>query len=174
MNAIKKIDKAIQHVGEALSALCMLAMTIIVTVAVVCRHLNIQFTASDELARYTMIWCTFIGIIICTRQKGHVAVTILPDALKGKAQKALQILIEIIVILTLVWLTKLSVDLVKHALGNGQKAPITKIPYWFMYSSMVIGFGGSVIREVQILIRDFILKKPEAPGAISEEGTVEE
>lgn len=160
MEAIKKIDKTIQLIGEAISGICMLAMCIIVTVAVVCRWLGIQFVASDELARYVMIWSIYIGIIICTRERGHVAVTIVLDALKSeKAKSVLMFIIDMIVIATLVWLFILSNELVAHAVKSGQSAPITKTKYWFMYLSMSIGFGMSIVRQVELLIVDFFIRK---------------
>ncbi len=154
---IKKIDCIFQKVGELISAICLFAMMTIVTVAVVCRWLGIQFTAADELARYVMIWSVYIGIIICTRQRAHVSVTILPDVLRGTMRKALLIMIHIIVIVLLCWLFKLSIDLVAHVVKSGQKAPITKIPYWFMYSSMSIGFGFSIIRELELFYYEHLV-----------------
>ena len=171
---IKKIDHIFQKIGEVISALCLFAMMTIVTVSVVCRWLNIQFTAADELARYVMIWSIYIGIIICTRQRAHVSVTILPDLLKGNARKVLMIIIQVIVIALLCWLFKLSIDLVAHAVRSGQKAPITKIPYWFMYSSMVLGFGFSIIREVELFIQDYFIKKPKTPADLPQKKEVME
>lgn len=172
MKALKTIDKVLQNIGNVISAACMLVMTLIVTVAVVCRHLNVQFVAADELARYVMIWSIFIGIVACTRQRGHARVTVIVDLFHGKAKKVYEAILQIIVIIALVWLTKLCFDLVMHAVESGQKAPITKIPYWFMYSSMVIGFFFSIIREIELFVKDYILKQPE-PDEF-EEGMVSE
>ena len=127
---------------------------------------------TGQLARYVMIWSIFIGIVACTRQRGHARVTVIVDLFHGKAKKVYEAILQIIVIIALVWLTKLCFDLVMHAVESGQKAPITKIPYWFMYSSMVIGFFFSIIREIELFVKDYILKQPE-PDEF-EEGMVSE
>jgi len=171
MLLIRKINAGLINIGEFISALCTIAMVFIVTLAVIARLLNIQFVSADELARYVMIWSIYIGIISCTRRRGHIAVEILPTLLKGNAKKVLQVVIHIIVLVTLIWLFKLSVDLVGHAVGNGQRAPITRIPYWFMYSSMTIGLGMSFIRQLEVMVQDIrLFKKKSNPDMDSVNG----
>ena len=175
MKILKKIDTALLRIGEVTSAICMFAMVLIVTIAIACRWMHVQFIASDELARYVMIWSIYIGIILCTRTRAHVSVDIIPNLLRGKARTALMVFIQVVTIATLIWLFKLSIDLIAHAMGNGQKAPITKIPYWFMYTSMAIGFGMSAIHQIEIFIKDFFLKKKsELIDEAVEEGMVSE
>jgi len=63
------------------------------------------------------------------------------------------------------------VDLVGHAVGNGQRAPITRIPYWFMYSSMTIGLGMSFIRQLEVMVQDIrLFKKKSNPDMDSVNG----
>lgn len=178
MKVLKMFDFALAHIEEIISAMCMLAMTFVVTIAVLFRWLGIQFISSDELARYLMVWSIYIGIIIVTRQRAHVAVDILPNLLHGAARKILQIFIQLCVLATLVWLVKLSLGLVALASNSGQASPILKVPYWFMYSSMTIGFGLSIIRQLQVFYHDFISKeKPQDSELIDEavsEGMVSE
>lgn len=178
MKLLKKFDYALMHIEEILSAICMLAMTFVVTIAVLFRWLNIQFISSDEMARYLMIWSIYIGIVIVTRQRAHVAVDILPNVLRGAARTALLIFIQLCVLGTLAWLLKLSLGLIALATNSGQASPILKIPYWFMYSSMAIGFGLSIIRQLQVFYHDFISRtKPQHSELIDEaisEGMVSE
>jgi TRAP-type C4-dicarboxylate transport system permease small subunit len=178
MKVFKIFDYALAHTEEILSAMCMLAMTFVVTIAVLFRWLGIQFISSDELARYLMIWSIYIGIIIVTRQRAHVAVDLLPNVLRGVARKILLIFIQLCVLGTLVWLLKLSLGLTALAGRSGQASPILKIPYWFMYSSMTVGFGLSIVRQLQVFYHDFISsKKPTESELIDEavsEGMVSE
>lgn len=178
MKVLRMLDYALAHAEEIISAMCMLAMTFVVTLAVLFRWLGIQFISSDELARYLMVWSIYIGIIIVTRQKAHVAVDILPNVLHGAARTILLIFIQLCVIATLAWLLKLSLGLVALASRSGQVSPILKIPYWFMYSTMTIGFGLSILRQLQVFYRDFISgKKPKESELIDEavsEGMVSE
>lgn len=161
MKTLRKLDNVLRILEEAISAVTMLSMALIVFASVVCRLLNISFPAADELARYTMIWTVYIGIIVVTRKKAHVNVEFLINAFHGKAQTALKMFGSIVSFLTLIWLFYLSLGLVSQATGPlAQKAPITHIPFWFMYSSLSIGFALSAIRQVQVFFRDFLVKKP--------------
>ncbi len=178
MKILKMFDYILAHTEEIIGAFCMLAMTFVVTIAVLFRWLGIQFISSDELARYLMVWSIYIGIIVVTRQRAHVAVDILPNVLHGAARKILLIFIQLCVLATLAWLLKLSFGLVTLASRSGQASPILKVPYWFMYSSMTIGFGLSIIRQLQVFYKDFIGgEKPHDGKRIDEavsEGMVSE
>jgi TRAP-type C4-dicarboxylate transport system permease small subunit len=72
----------------------------------------------------------------------------------------------------------LSLGLTALAGRSGQASPILKIPYWFMYSSMTVGFGLSIVRQLQVFYHDFISsKKPTESELIDEavsEGMVSE
>lgn len=90
---------------------------------------------TEELARYLLIWIGLLGAAYAVGQKMHLAIDILPQALKGAKRRVLEIAIQIIVIAfsfavmivggtRLVWLT-LRFDQVSAALG---------IPLGYVYS----------------------------------------
>ena len=160
MKLLRILDRGLAVVGEAISSLCMLSMAVIVTIAVVCRALGVTFNASDELARYMMIWSIYIGIIACTRHNAHVNVEMLMNLSRGKGRQIWEMIIQILIVLLLAWMLKFSWGLVKMAWKSQQTAPITKIHYYFMYMSLPVGFGFSIIRQIQVFVKDFILKKP--------------
>ncbi len=90
---------------------------------------------TEELARYLLIWIGLLGAAYAVGQKMHLAIDILPQALKGAKRRVLEITIHAVVIafssavmivggLRLVWLT-LRFDQVSAALG---------IPLGYVYS----------------------------------------
>lgn len=50
---------------------------------------NSPMTWSEELARYLFIWCAFLGWIIASRRKGHLAMTFVAERLRPRAQALL-------------------------------------------------------------------------------------
>ena len=57
--------------------------------------LNDPLTWSEELARYLFIWCAFLGWIIASRRKSHLAMTFVADKLPPQAQAAVSVAIEL-------------------------------------------------------------------------------
>ena len=167
MKFIRKLDRFVIHLENIISAVTLLMMCVVVFISVVLRYFNVSFPAADEIARYFMIWSVYIGIIVVTRHKAHVNVEIFSNILSTKtAQKALDIFIQIVTILTFIWLLYLSFGLVGRATGPlAQKSPITKTPYWFMYSSLTIGFTMSIVRQLQVFYRT-LTNKEEIEGGV--------
>ena len=73
---------------DGISVLCMVLILLLVIVQVGMRYLfNSPLTWSEELAVFVMIWLTFIGSLICMRDKEHIEVTILVDHLPRPLQR---------------------------------------------------------------------------------------
>ena len=73
---------------DGISVLCMVLILLLVIVQVAMRYLfNSPLTWSEELAVFVMIWLTFIGSLICMRDKEHIEVTILVDHLPRPLQR---------------------------------------------------------------------------------------
>ena len=79
-----KVNKILYGV----SVLCMVLILLLVIDQVAMRYLfNSPLTWSEELAVFVMIWLTFIGSLICMRDKEHIEVTILVDHLPRPLQR---------------------------------------------------------------------------------------
>lgn len=73
--------------------LCVLAQ-------VVFRYaLNSPLTWSEELARYLFIWCAFLGWIIASRRRSHLAMTFVVERMPRPAQTAIAVVIELATLL---------------------------------------------------------------------------
>lgn len=73
---------------DAVCVVCMAVILILVVVQVVLRYVfNSPLTWSEELAVYVMVWMTFIGSVICMRDKEHIDVTVLVDNLPHGLQR---------------------------------------------------------------------------------------
>ena len=78
----------VNKIMDGVSVLCMVLILLLVVVQVGMRYLfNSPLTWSEELAVFVMIWLTFIGSLICMRDKEHIEVTILVDHLPRPLQR---------------------------------------------------------------------------------------
>ena len=91
---MRRIDTAILGVNRALMIAALAVMAIIVLANVLTRYLsNYSIPWSEELARYLMIWLTFLGIGPVLRLGGHVAIDTLQDSLRPSTARVLRLLI---------------------------------------------------------------------------------
>lgn len=90
----RRIDKGILAVNRALMIAALAVMAVIVLANVLTRYLtNYSIPWSEELARYLMIWLTFLGIGPVLRLGGHVAIDTLQDSLRASMARAVRLLI---------------------------------------------------------------------------------
>lgn len=90
----RRIDKGILAVNRALMIAALAVMAVIVLANVLTRYLtNYSIPWSEELARYLMIWLTFLGIGPVFRLGGHVAIDTLQDSLRASMARAVRLLI---------------------------------------------------------------------------------
>lgn len=78
----------VNKIMDGVSVLCMVLILLLVIAQVAMRYVfNSPLTWSEELAVFVMIWLTFIGSLICMRDKEHIEVTILVDHLPRTLQR---------------------------------------------------------------------------------------
>ncbi len=97
------IKKILSPVSDALDKLCsaaivlMLGAMVVITGAqIVCRTWFTALSWSDEVTRYLLIWSTFLGATVVYRHNGHIAVTLLHDAVSPRVAKALRVAVHAI------------------------------------------------------------------------------
>ncbi len=87
MNALKRVDNAIVTFTSWVVVYLTLQMTLVVLLGVFTRYvLNDALAWIEELARYSMIWLTWLGGGLAMRRGAHIAVEFFTDALPQKAR----------------------------------------------------------------------------------------
>ncbi|WP_158967167.1 TRAP transporter small permease [Chachezhania sediminis] len=122
---------------------------------------------ADEVARYLMIWMTFIGAGLALRAGGHVAITNLQDALPGLGQKILRALI--LLILLAFFLKMVEVGLSYAERMGRQKTPALRISFYYIYLAMPLGFGLLIVHTL-LLAREFITAGTYPASTIDTDG----
>lgn len=131
------------------------AMAVIVFTNVSLRYLtNNSIPWADEVARYLMIWMTFIGAGLVLRQGGHVAITNLSDLMTTRAQQALRGFIVLLLLAFFGFMVWVGHDYMTRM--QFQRTPATRIPFSYIYAAMPIGFALLIV-HLLLIARDFIL-----------------
>ena len=167
------LDKVLFRFEELSSAFAMFIMCLVVSLGIIYRYMGIPFPTSEEIARYLMVFSIYLGLGIACRKDAHVAVELIVAQFPKKIGTPIKILMQILTIFTFCWLFVLSIKWVNMTLipPKPQLTPMTRIPFYFIYSFTVIGFGLSIIRATQLLVCKFFLKQEST--AVNEEREVE-
>lgn len=90
MTALKQLDGAIVTFTSWVVAYLTLQMTLVVLLGVFTRYvLNDSLAWIEELARYSMIWLSWLGGGLALRRGAHIAVEFFTDALPQRARSVL-------------------------------------------------------------------------------------
>lgn len=109
------------------------------------------FIATEEILRYLFIYMTFLGIAEVAYQRGHIAVTILTDALKGRIRTFVYILgyiLSIYAIYVLLNGSFMYFDESETSVGQ-----VTGLPFRFIIGVVIFGACGVLL----FLVRDLFL-----------------
>ena len=88
MRVIDKLSRAIKHWVEYMLFALGLTMALIVANQVFFRYvLNQSLFWSEELARYLLVWLTFLGATVAYRRKAHPGIDVLVTRMGPALQK---------------------------------------------------------------------------------------
>lgn len=119
---------------------CLAAMAGVVFANVALRYVaNASIPWADEVARYLMIWMTFLGAGLVLRQGGHVAITSLRDALPGRLQVALRAALVVMLMGFFAYMVWVGWDYMQRA--RFQRTPALRLSFRLVYAAMPIGFA---------------------------------
>src|SRR5690606_21805440 len=91
---MEAVERAFVALNRWALILLLAAMACIVFANVVLRYLtNDSLVWAEEVARYLMVWLTFLGAGQVLRFGGHIAIENLHDFLPGPAGRALRVLL---------------------------------------------------------------------------------
>lgn len=137
------LDRGVVAVNRAAMMVALGLIAIILFANVMLRFLTDESIVwSEEVARYLMIWLTFLGIGPVFRVGGHIAVDSLHAVLPEKVAVALRTGIVLLIAGFAVALVRLGWTLVERTWI--QTTPVTEIPFSFVSAAVPVGFGLAV------------------------------
>ncbi|MCC5970001.1 MAG: TRAP transporter small permease [Pararhodobacter sp.] len=161
MSFFRKAERAFVALNAWVVILCMVAMSGVVFTNVSLRYLSGQSIPwADEVARYLMIWMTFLAAGLVLRQGGHVAITNLHDLLPNRVRMALRAAIVLLLLgffAYMVWVGQQYMN----RMGR-QLTPATRVSYWYIYLAMPVGF--SLLMAHLLLIAPRFIRSGEHAG----------
>lgn len=148
------VEKIFLQANRWVLILLLAAMACIVFANVVLRYLtNDSIVWAEEVARYLMIWMTFLSAGLALRGGMLVAVSQLHSALPRHLRLALRLLILALLLIFFGWMIFAGWEYLSR-MGR-QLTPATRISFSYIYYAMPVGFALLLVHTL-ILARRFL------------------
>lgn len=135
---MEKFETAFMRLNKAALILLLGAMALIIFANVVLRYTTRESIEwAEEVARYLMVWLTFLGAGPVLRYGGHIAIDNLQDSLPHQAAVAIRCVIAALLFGFfgfMVWFGALYVQRAQF-----QLTPTTQISMGWVYSAIPVG-----------------------------------
>ena len=142
--AFKKI---LNNFEEYLCVCGMAVMTGVVFLQVIMRYVfSNSLSWSEEFARFTFIWISWVGASYAVREGSHFRVKMFADKLKGKAREVLELFVLAAWFTFCFFLAWFGSKLVLFLIDTGQTSAAMEIPMSLPYLAIPTGVGCMCIR----------------------------
>ena len=151
---VEDADIQIEHHPEDwLGFIVFWALAAIVFLQFFTRYvLNDSLSWTEEIARYGLIWVTFIGAVMVTRRNSHIAVALLPNLLPAWAGRLLLALVDLSVLGFMGLLAYFSVLIIGRM--QVQRMTVVDLPMSWVYAAVVLGCCLMVVRQLMRVWRN--------------------
>ncbi|WP_084783221.1 TRAP transporter small permease [Bacillus dakarensis] len=150
MAIIRNIDR---YSEKLIIALFMITMTVLIFLQVVSRYVfGDSITWTEELSRYLFIWLIFLTIGVGFKENKHISIDIVLDLLPKILQKLIRQITYLLVFVVAALFVWEGYVLVMQMQMFGQTSANLRLPMWWVYLSLPVGFFLSTIRLIQASI----------------------
>jgi C4-dicarboxylate transporter DctQ subunit len=128
-------------------------MAVVVTMQVIWRYfLGNPLVWAEELARYALVWMTFIGAAVALRAGQLAAMDLVVTRFPPKVQKHINFLASLASCVLLAFLFYCSVNLVGMPSVLMQKSPAMRLPMSYVYMALPLGLGLLLLQSILALV----------------------
>lgn len=145
--ALKWMDRAISAVLSPVVVAGMAALAAVITLQIVSRMFFTSVSWTEEVARFLLIWITFLGATLAFQQGRHIAVRMLRDSLPPTLRRIVSgagILIAIAFLATLTW-----IGWTYMTLQSFQRSSALRIPMNNIY--FVMPLAGALMASLSVI-----------------------
>ncbi|WP_112322929.1 TRAP transporter small permease [Oceanibium sediminis] len=111
-------------------------------------------TGADEVLVYGMIWIVMLGAILAARERSHLSINLLQQALSVRGGQALQLLIDLVTLFSATFIAYHSLNFIERIAMIGQTSMALRIPMVVPHSAIFVGFAGIAFVTALLLLAD--------------------
>ncbi|WP_324751745.1 TRAP transporter small permease [Roseovarius sp. Pro17] len=136
---LERIDRILGDVLRPVVFAGMAGLTCVITLQIVSRVFFTSVSWTEEVARFLLIWITFLGAALAWQQGRHLAVALLRDSLPIGPRRivtgaAILVSIAFMVALTIIGIRYMNVQ-------SFQKSPSLRVSMSYVYAVMPLAAG---------------------------------
>lgn len=154
---VAKLQDILSKAEFAVSAIAFTLMLVDVIAGIIMRKfLQLPFPWGEEAARYLMIAGVLTGLGICARNRTHMRVDIFISFLPALPQKILNIFSDLVTLACYVFLVVVTIVFIHANSSLGQVSASLKIPIYYVYYTLLLGFSLALIEHILVFVNDYI------------------
>jgi len=151
----KKLGHIYNRFEEIFLVILLLIMVVVIFLQVVMRYaFNNSLSWSEELARILFIWVSWVGISFGQKRAEHIKITLVTDAVKGKAKEIVLLVADLCTLGILVVLLVKGIQITDKIYTMASITPALSVPKWLVYASVPVSCLLMAVR----VIRDIVVR----------------
>lgn len=151
-------SRCIDKVCAVLCVVMIGAMVLMTGAQIICRVFFTALSWSEEVARYLLVWSTFIGAGCVYKSSGHISVTVLENALPKSMKKPLALIVHILC--AFLFAIAVYYGFKYMGLQGRQLSAALRIPMKYVYMAIPVGCAVMLLHSLDAII-ELIEKKGE-------------
>lgn len=157
------INRCLCTVEGAVMVIWFAIVLLVMVCQVVCRYVfGAPLAWSEEFARYSFVWISYIGCAYCVGVNGHTSITALRDKMPERAQKIMMLAGNVIMVCVFLRIMPIATN---YIVKNGKfLTSVMRIPFKYLYWSLPVGIALTV---VQLVLKSILIfEKPDTAKTV--------
>ncbi|MCL7928762.1 TRAP transporter small permease [Halomonas llamarensis] len=134
LTLLQRTERGLDAIIRPVVFACMVALIGVITLQIVSRVLFTAVGWTEELARFLLVWLTFLGATLAFQRGRHIAVTFMVDALPARLRQLTRFVALIVVLAFLVSLIVIGYRYMQ--VQSFQKSASLRISMTYVYAVM--------------------------------------
>ena len=154
--ALQKTDSFLASIESSFIVFFLLALVFAGVIQIVLRRLTDYAVPDLEITmRWVVVWLTFMGASLATRERKHISVDALGRLFKGKSKKFLNLIIDSFSLFIVILLLRASWEFVMDEMEYGGTL-MNEVPAWMVESVLPFGFAIISLRLVLHILQEIL------------------
>lgn len=151
---MKKVLQVLDNLEEYIIFVLLASMTLIIGLQVISRFVfHSSLSWSEEIARYILVWATFIGGSLGVKKGAHIGVEAFTLVLPAKGKKIVTYVASACCIVFCLIIFKEGLAIILKQITNHQVSPAMQLPMWIPYAALPVGSILMAVRFIQSLMK---------------------
>ena len=162
---MKKAMSVLVSAETALATVVLIILIVLTFFGVIARYIfGSPFTWEEEAQLACMVWISFLAAPVAFHTGSHVAIEILVENFPLKVQKAVEVLVMILVWATLLYFFFKSISFISAIEKTRRTTPILRIPYKYIYGIAPVSIILMLISYTYVTAGEWLHKKEADNG----------